>query len=57
MDFQQFIILAVQLMQNSLQRTGQNGEIECEQKNKIKTAFISQILYMFANFDCTFSSL
>lgn len=44
-------------MQNSLEKIGQNGDIECEQKNKIKVAFISQMLYLFANFDRTFSSL
>lgn len=48
---------AVQLMQNSLEKIGQNGDIECEQKNKIKVAFISQMLYLFANFDRAFSSL
>lgn len=56
-DFQQLINLAIQMMENSLQKIGQNGEIECDQKNKIKAAFISQMLYMFANFDRAFSSL
>lgn len=56
-DFQQLISHAVQLIQNSLEKIGQNGEIECAQKNNIKAAFISQMLYLFANFDRTFSSL
>ncbi|QLK87766.1 hypothetical protein E3U36_05815 [Arsenophonus endosymbiont of Aphis craccivora] len=56
-DFQQSINHAVQLMQNSLEKVGQNGDIECEQKNKIKVVFISQMLYLFANFDRAFSSL
>ncbi|PAV02067.1 hypothetical protein CBG25_13030 [Arsenophonus sp. ENCA] len=33
-DFQQSINHAVQLMQNSLEKIGQNGYIECEQKIK-----------------------
>lgn len=44
-------------MQNSLEKIGQNGDIECEQKNKIKIAFINQMLYLFANFDRAFRTL
>ncbi|HGJ5860079.1 MAG TPA: hypothetical protein ACHBX6_10345 [Arsenophonus nasoniae] len=55
-DFQQLINLAIQMMENSLQKnTAKTGK--CEQKNKIKAGFISQMLYMFANFDRAFSSL